>query len=526
MIHRALSFLLRTSVATCIIILVSQAFPEAAVNARRLAPEAVHEGFSTHWVLPTIRGPPAGSREPLRLIFTTECNFYQFWQAQVLLSSAVDVGQADPFTNIVIGCERTHATHSEAASHSAAGGADEVVAVHLWATSVHPNCSVHHAPRSPHSRTFPWFNKAWGVRHWARNAPLKERIVVLLDPDQVFLAPITQGVRPTSDLLGAERLPSTLPDYLRSDQPRPGLAVAQKYGLGGQWVNNFNRSRICGAAQPCTVYPDESVAEGFYSVGPPYLWHSADVALLADAWWAGMKPAFDEDIMRRCGERGLDDPDCFTDIQLGTPLPAPDALAPAIADTALRLAADMYAYDLAASSSGVAHVQLEHFMVSSVETGGEAWDYIDALDSMSCRSPSFPDGSLRPSLIHFCQHYVACADGSSPGPDNECGHAEVWNFHKGHVPPKLFGECNESLLVEPPDDLFDVQTTRSGRQNAFMICQLTTLVNRALRAYKRKNCAEAGWDDSECIRLVLDTGAGRSMRLPNCPARTVDVTAP
>ena len=141
---------------------------------------------------------------------------------------------------------------------------------------------------------------------------------------------------------------------------------------------------------------------------------------------------------------------------------------------------------------------------------------------MSCRSPSFPLESLRPTLIHFCQHYVACADGSLPGPNNECVQAEVWNFHKGHVPPKLFGECYESLLVEPPEDLFDVQTTRRGRQNAFMICQLTTLVNRAVRAYKGKNCVVAGWDGSECIRLVLDTGAGKSMRLPNCPAQIGD----
>ena len=462
------------------------AFPNAAVatNHQPALDSSAEAGFHDviKWALPTVRGPPAGPNEPLRLILTTECNMYQFWQAQVLLSSAMDVGQPDPFTHIVVGCETTHATHSEAASHSDAGGADNIVPADMWRSSVHPNCSVHYAPKSPHASTFPWFNKPWGVRHWARNAPPKERIVVLLDPDQFFLAPITQGVRPLSQMLGLDRLPSMLPNHLRSDQPRPGLAVAQKYGLGGHWVNKFNASRICGAAPPpCTAYPDVSAAEGFYNVGPPYLWHASDVGLLADAWWNGMKPAFDEDIAGRCGASGLDDPSCQTDIQL-----------------------DMYAYDLAASASGVAHVQLEHFMVSSAETDGEAWDYVDALPSMSCHSPSFPTGSLRPTLVHACQHYVACADGSSLAPNNGCGaDVALWNFHKGHVPADLFTECDEPLLVEPPDDLFNVQTTRSGRHNAFMICQLTSLVNRGLRAYRRKNCAP-GWNEAECIRLDID----------------------
>ena len=119
------------------------------------------------------------------------------------------VGQPDPLTHIVVGCEKTHATHAEAASHSDAGGADNIVPADLWRSSVHPNCSIYYAPKSPHASTFPWFNKPWGVRHWARNAPPTERIVVLLDPDQFFLAPITQGVRPLSEMLGLDRLPSS-----------------------------------------------------------------------------------------------------------------------------------------------------------------------------------------------------------------------------------------------------------------------------------------------------------------------------
>ena len=95
------------------------AFPNAAAAAanRQLTPEAAVDAGSK-WVLPTVRGPPAGPNEPLRLILTTECNFYQFWQAQVLLSSALDVGQPAPLLTslLAVGCEKAHATHAEAAS--------------------------------------------------------------------------------------------------------------------------------------------------------------------------------------------------------------------------------------------------------------------------------------------------------------------------------------------------------------------------------------------------------------------------
>ena len=334
-------------------------------------------------------------------------------------------------------------------------------------------------------------------------------------------------------------------------------------------MRKFNGSRICGdTPQPCAAYPDVSSAGQFYSVGPPYVWHSADVGLLADAWWDAMEPAYSEEGTH--------------DIQL-----------------------DMYAYGLAAAASGVAHVQLAHYMVSSPDdAASEAWKFVDALPSMSCRAPTYPPGALLQTVVHACQHYKACSDGRPLAADGSCGGASLFNFHKGHVPgdimscdapglmvrarapvahpppagrnrvgrdappfPSRMTEDDASrfarhatpsrLLLEaragpsyarflvsrvsrplvgcanaprrwlpprpltaarqvPPDDLFDVQTTSHGRRAAFMVCQLTALINRAAHAYKRQNCPATWQEPSGCTRLSL-TG---STNLPTsqCPA--------
>ena len=176
------------------------------------------------WALPPVRGPPPETTEPMRLVFTTECNRFQHWQAQTLLASALDVGQQGSFTHIVVGCERAVGGHAQF-STSLAGSADGLVPREEWMSSVHPNVSVHFAPLSPQAQVFPWFNKPWGIRHWARTAPPLEKVVVLLDPDQFFLSPLTHGVRPSSTLIGLEQLPAALPSSMRTDRPRPGLAV-------------------------------------------------------------------------------------------------------------------------------------------------------------------------------------------------------------------------------------------------------------------------------------------------------------
>ena len=227
----------------------------------------------------------------------------------------------------------------------------------------------------------------------------------------------------------------------------------------------FDRKKMCGADSYCATinYAD---ANHYYSVGPPYLIHQQDFKPIMDLWWERfMKPAY-------AADKG--------DIQV-----------------------DMYAYIMAAAHLKVKHVTLQQYMVSCPDCGGEGWKYVDAMKAMSCHDPSFPAGARRPGFIHAAQHYHSCTKGDTPTAQDICPMpgSEMWNFHKGHVPPTML-ECKTPLLQMPPDNLFNVQTTQHNRRNAFMVCFLHKMVNDAARDFKAKFCP-TGFNEANCVRIDL-----------------------
>jgi hypothetical protein len=101
----------------------------------------------------------------------------------------------------------------------------------------------------------------------------------------------------------------------------------------------------------------------------------------------------------------------------------------------------MYAYSMAAAHEELPHLQLDHYMVSNVESGGEGWDWIDALENV-CVPPNeegiFYDGQPLPLVIHFCQTY----------------RAGDLSYSKRQIPKDIFS-CESPLLVDPPRNLAD-----------------------------------------------------------------------
>ncbi len=99
----------------------------------------------------------------------------------------------------------------------------------------------------------------------------------------------------------------------------------------------------------------------------------------------------------------------------------------------------MYAYSMAAAHEKLPHLQLDNYMVSNVEAGGEGWEWVDSLDSV-CIPPNeqgiyYPNDPM-PTVIHFCQTYR--------GGD--------LMYTKRRVPKDIF-KCDSPLLVEPTADL-------------------------------------------------------------------------
>lgn len=131
-----------------------------------------------------------------------------------------------------------------------------------------------------------FYNKPWGLKHWLDHAdpPVPEDVVVaLLDPDMVFVRPITTEIQGNNNNL-----------YDRSVKKEElvakigkGRAVAQTYGLGAPWANDnhkkFNRTHVCGEGSPC-LKVDERFGSLHYSVGPPYIVHRGDLTRIAETW--------------------------------------------------------------------------------------------------------------------------------------------------------------------------------------------------------------------------------------------------
>lgn len=132
-----------------------------------------------------------------------------------------------------------------------------------------------------------FYNKPWGLKHWLENSetPIKDdTVIALLDPDMIFLRPLTAQVRGMENNLYDKKhnKPEDVPERVIEGHP-----VAQLYGLGAPWTNDghkkFNRGKICGENSPCLT-PNERFGAMHYSVGPPYLAVKKDFVRIAQSW--------------------------------------------------------------------------------------------------------------------------------------------------------------------------------------------------------------------------------------------------
>jgi hypothetical protein len=199
-----------------------------------------------------------------------------------------------------------------------------------------------------------FYNKPWGLKHWldtSEPAIGEEVVVALIDPDMVFLRPMTAQVRGLPGLLyNARTIREDFGGGEVLDKVRRGHPVAQTYGLGAPWTNDnhqkFNRGKICGEGSPCLL-PNMQFGEQHYSVGPPYVAVTADLRQLAKTWTLFVPRVYE-----------------------GYPY----------------LLAEMYAYSMAAAHDNLPHLQVENYMVSNVDSGGEGWPLVDVLED-ACVPP-------------------------------------------------------------------------------------------------------------------------------------------
>lgn len=191
----------------------------------------------------------------IHIVFSTDCSFFQDWQTLLVFHSAMKVGQKGKITRIASGCRSKK----------------QVELMRLYAT-LFPQYSAHFTPDYKYDETtskkYDFYNKPFGVMHWLEYAvpPIPSGVIIaLIDPDFIFLRPLVTQIagHPSNIFQGGFNFAiDTVPEKVA-----PGVAVAQKYGLGAPWTNsesrNFDKHAICGEGSPCLNVTAQS-GEEFY----------------------------------------------------------------------------------------------------------------------------------------------------------------------------------------------------------------------------------------------------------------------
>mmetsp|Transcript_20761 Transcript_20761/g.36957 ORF Transcript_20761/g.36957 Transcript_20761/m.36957 type:complete len:531 (-) Transcript_20761:184-1776(-) len=390
--------------------------------------------------------------DDIHIVFSTDCGGYQNWQAEALAYSALMVGQKGHITRIVSNCP---------------DDAD-------WAMmrrSNFPNYHVHITPKfdlDDGREYFPYYNKPLGVDHWIKNAvpPVTQSVVVLLDPDMVFVQPLRpDGVKNKDNVLYTGR--QNKEDV--SDAVREGHPVGQQYLIGSSWVN-FKRDLICGAGSPCTTV-DHASANEHYALGPPYLLHREDAKKVFDAWAKYV-------------------------------IKVREVQGKSVAD----MLSEMYAYCLGAAHHELPHTRLDHFMVSNHRADGEGWEFIDKLEDYSNHNPCLgshhpPEDAALPLLVHYPGEVIPIIDPKKGG----------WKFHKKHMPYNIF-DCKAKIpgwtsddgngaITTTPELIWKTATSPASKcsnkhtdtdckRQAWVACQVHKTIQEAILAYKDSFCEE------------------------------------
>ena len=208
----------------------------------------------------------------------------------------------------------------------------------------------------------------------------------------------------------------------------------------------------------------------------------------------------------------------------------------------------MYAYAMAAAHLHLRHTRVEHHQVSNPAMGDlltwqqgnaagyegsrEGWSYVDDVfypndasrasqHPCRCHTPvhSTDPRDQLPTLIHYCPTYQFRALRDQPAA------AHVASFAKWSMPSTIL-DCSSPLLEEPwaltpltgdtigystaatrhapdLDAPAGLRTRKKRHRRAFLMCQTTLMVNRALEDHKRAFCPN-GFNTNRTLRVLKD----------------------
>jgi hypothetical protein len=419
--------------------------------------------------------PGQEGSDELHFVFTTSCEPYQDWQSEALAQSFARVGQRGALTRIVSGCSDDEVKALLRRTHQSSPHLRIHVTRDFRSLPVFKEVSDEVEKASTPDDYAP-YNKPFGLRDWleSANPPVREELVVVLDPDFLFIRPfaVNTGGRVTSakgvdsgDYEHDTEVVEGMRQYKRffvyagardaknvTDAVKDGVAVAQRWSEYLGTAAFENSSAIC---PECAAVSKADAAE-YFAVGPPYAITRRDLTQLMDDY-CNMTVLKREQMKRE------------------------------------HWMSEMLGYSLAAAKHGVKHTTFDNLAL-----GNKADDYTGFVSLMKgnpCEDPVTPiiPGEA-PPLLHGCHSYEA---------DDDRG--LKWMFYKQLMPNDLFA-CDSWLLAPPPPSVWIMAKRSRDKQRmleAYGLCTSIKVFNQALVDFKAKMCPD-GFNQNRRLRLVKD----------------------
>ncbi|KAE9075420.1 hypothetical protein PF010_g24308 [Phytophthora fragariae] len=419
--------------------------------------------------------PGQEGSDELHFVFTTSCEPYQDWQSEALAQSFARVGQRGALTRIVSGCSDDAVKELLRRTHKSSPHLRVHVTRDFRSLPSFKEVSDDVEKASTPDDYEP-YNKPFGLRDWleSANPPVREELVVVLDPDFLFIRPfaVNTGGRVTSakgvdsgDYEHDAEVVEGMRQYKRffvyegsrdtkevTDTVASGVAVAQRWSEYLGTAAFENSSSIC---PECSKVSKADAAE-YFAVGPPYAITRKDLTELMDDYCN--MTVLKRDQMNR--EHWM---------------------------------SEMLGYSLAAAKHGLKHTTFDNLAL-----GNKADDYTGFVNIMKgnpCEDPVTPiiPGEA-PPLLHGCHSYEA---------DDDRG--LKWMFYKQLMPNNMFA-CDSWLLASPPASIWTLAKRSHDKQRmleAYGVCTSIKVFNQALVDFKTKMCPD-GFNQNRRLRLVKD----------------------
>nr|CCA17398.1 conserved hypothetical protein [Albugo laibachii Nc14] len=411
--------------------------------------------------------------EDVHFVFSTTCDSSQHWQSRLLSSSFVRVKQLGRLTRIVSGCD-------EASLRGILKKEPLHPRIHLHVTQNYTNLPAFEDEKTfaTLNDSFSPYNKPFGIRHWLKHAnpPVLESIIVLIDPDFIFLQPLllNSNVRVTSaskvssgdvddmEVLGGLRQYKRFYVYEgngtenASLRVRNGAAIGQRHTSRIKFEELKAKGSIYSKLCPNCNLVDEKDAMEFHSVGSPYILLRKNLASMIDDY-------------------------CFMAVRLHEEDPT-------------TVATELDAYVLASMIHGIRHSTFNNLALSS--TGSDNYpQFVSFIGDQA--NPCSPSDSLfvrneMPVMLHSMKAFTAVdASGSQ------------WLYSERSVPSDLF-ECDSWLLSQPPSEVWTIARDSKSTEKmiqAYGLCTFVKAANQAITEYKSEYCSD-GYNDNKRLRLL------------------------